>query len=147
MHVRQAAPGDAEALFRLNAAFNGEGLGTAAHIERSLREGREIVCIAELDGEAAGFCCAQVTSSMCYMSPVGEITELYVRDGARRRGLARRLVRLAEQLCAARGAEELHLLTGRDNAAARALYASLGYAADDEVHYVRQPGADDFSTD
>ena len=43
--------------------------------------------------------------------------------------------------------KELHLLTGRDNAAARALYASLGYAADDEVHYVRRPDADGSSID
>lgn len=136
MHVRQATGSDAAALARLNAAFNGPGVADAAHIARSLEENRnEIVCIAEQDGAAVGFCCAQITESMCYPESSAEITELYVAPSARRRGAATALLRLAEQLCIGRGAAELRLLTGRDNAPARALYARMGYRPDDEAHY------------
>ena len=136
--IRLALPSDAEALCRLNAAFNGGGLPDAGRIRRYLAQDHsEIVCIAEHDGCAVGFCCAQVTESVCYPGKTGEITELYVQPDARRLGIASALVRFAERQCVARGATELSLLTGRTNLAARALYESLGFSADDEVHYAK----------
>jgi len=138
MHVRIAVPADAPALVRLNEAFNGPGLGDIAHIERSLKENpSEIVCIAELDGKAAGFCCAQLVSSMCYREKSGEITEMYVEPFARRNGVAAALMRLAERELISRGAAPLKVLTGDDNLPAQALYESLGYEQDGEVHYAK----------
>lgn len=138
MSVRLAVPSDAPALLRLNDAFNGPSLDDAAHIERSLRENpNEIVCIAELDGEAVGFCCAQLISSICYKKKTGEITELYVEPHARRRGLATALLRLAERELTVRCARGLTLLTGDDNFSARTFYESLGYEQDGEVHYAK----------
>lgn len=136
--IRLALPSDAEELCRLNAAFNGDDLSGAGRIRRYLVHGHtEIICIAERDGRAVGFCCAQVTESMCYPEKSGEITELYVQPDARRLGIASALVRFAEQQCVDRGASELRLLTGRTNHAARALYESLGFSADDEVLYIK----------
>jgi len=138
MSVRLAVPSDAPALLKLNDAFNGPGLGDAAHIEHSLCENpSKIVCVAELDGETVGFCCAQLVSSICYKEKCGEITELYVEPRARRQGLATALLQLAERELVSRGATELKLLTGDDNFPARALYESLGYEADGEVHYAK----------
>ena len=137
MRIRFAVPEDAPALLRLNDAFNGPGCD-AAHIEHSLRENQsEIVCVAELDGEVVGFCCAQLVSSIYYREKSGEITELYVEPRARRKGLATALMRLAERELIARGATELKLLTGDDNFDARAFYESLGYELDGEVHYAK----------
>jgi ribosomal protein S18 acetylase RimI-like enzyme len=137
MFVRLATPSDAAALLRLNDAFNGPG-SDIAHIEHSLRENpNEIVCVAELDSEAVGFCCAQLVSSICYKERSGEITELYVEPRARRKGLATGLMRLAERELISRGATGLKLLTGDDNFPARALYESLGYELDGEVHYAK----------
>lgn len=136
--IRSATPADAPALMRMNASFNGPGLGDVSHIKRSLKENpNEIVCIAELDGKAAGFCCAQLVSSMCYKEKSGEITELYVESFARRKGVASELMRFAERELIARGAAELKVLTGDDNFAAQALYESLGYERDGEVHYAK----------
>ena len=138
MRVRIAAPADAPALVRLNEAFNGPGPGDIAHVEQSLNENpNEIVCIAELDGKAAGFCCAQLVSSMCYKEKSGEITEMYVEPFARRKGVATALMRLAERELIARGASSLKVLTGDDNISAQALYESLGYEQDGEVHYAK----------
>ena len=138
MIVRLAQPSDAPALMQMNAEFNGSGMNDLAHIRRSLIENQqEIVCVAELDGEPAGFCCAQLVSSFCYAGKTGEITELYVREHARRKGLAAALMRLAERELTARGAKELKLLTGDDNFPARALYEALGYETDGEVHYAK----------
>ena len=138
MIIRLAIPADAPALMQLNEVFNGRGLSDAAHIAHTLRENpNEIVCIAELDGKTAGFCCAQLVSSICYSEKSGEITELYVEPFARRKGIASELIRLAERELIARGAVELKLLTGDNNLAAQALYKSLGYEQDREVHYAK----------
>lgn len=139
MEIRQAVPGDAEALALLNAAFNGSGLADAAHIRRSLENNaQEIVVIAYQAGRPAGFCCTQVVRSMCYAAPCAEITELYVEPAFRRRGVARRLLQQAEALCRLRGAEEFKLLTGGDNLPAQALYESLGYEPSGEKHYEKE---------
>lgn len=140
--VRRAVPSDARALYALNEAFNGPGLADPDHIARSLEENdREIVCIAHAEGRPAGFCCAQVVYSMCYPVPCAEITEMYVAPEYRRMGTATELIRLAEALCAERGAEEFRLLTGSDNPAARSLYESVGYGLSGEAHYEKEIGS------
>lgn len=139
--VRLASAADAEALCALNQAFNGEdggeGLADAAMIRASLAANpMEIVCLAEVSGKPAGFCCMLVKRSMCYDAPSAELTELYVAPEARRRGVAAALVSLAEQTCRERfGVDGFHLLTGCDNEAAQALYRKLGYCAKKDMYF------------
>lgn len=136
--VRLAQPVDAEELCRMNAEFNGPGLAPAEMIRDALSvDTGEIVAVAEFNGCLAGFCCAQVTRSFCYMEPSAELTELYVRADYRRRGCASWLVRFVEQICRARGAEQIRLLTGRRNLNAQKLYTALGYTPEDEILYVK----------
>jgi len=138
--VREAMPVDAPALQRLNTAFNGEGLPDEAMIRIMLeRNPQEFTCIAEGNGEAVGFLCAQVLFSWCYETPTVEITELYVEDAYRRQGAARQLMRLAEEIAVNRfEAENIMLLTGRRNLNAQAFYESQGYTNDDEIHYTKR---------
>lgn len=134
--IRRAVPEDAAALHALNTDFNGSDTADCAHIARSLTENdREIVCIALAGGQPAGFCCAQLVCSMCYHDVTAEITEMYVSPEYRRMGIARGLMRLAEELCARHGASEFKLLTGDDNFPARKLYESCGYSESGEIHY------------
>ena len=58
-----------------------------------------------------------------------EILTLAVRPAARRRGMAARLTARAVAAAEAEGATRLFLEVAEDNAAARALYASLGFQA------------------
>lgn len=134
--VRAARPEDAEALVRLNRAFNGPSVSDAEAVRASIEQNRdEIVILATADGQGAGFCCARVMRSMCYPEPMAEITELYVDAEFRRQGLATRMIRRAEEICRERGAAEIHLLTGGENRPARAFYERMGYRLDKEVHY------------
>jgi len=67
------------------------------------------------------------------------ITGMEVVPGARRRGLGSRVVR---ELCAwalERGAGQVYLQVAEDNAPARALYETLGFAVHHAYHYRRQP--------
>jgi ribosomal protein S18 acetylase RimI-like enzyme len=60
--------------------------------------------------------------------PHAGLTELYVREQDRRRGIGRVLVSAAEAHAQSHGAPELWLVTGFDNAQAQAFYRALGYA-------------------
>ena len=134
------APADAPALHRLNTAFNGEGLPDAEMIRAALANNpQELTCIAECDGRTVGFLCAQVLSSWCYETPTVEISELYVEEGHRRRGAARQLMQLAQEIAAQRfGATDAVLLTGGRNLNAQAFYVAQGYTKDEEVHYSKR---------
>lgn len=141
LRFRLAVLQDAAELARLNALFNGEGGSTAAQIADSLSDGQEIVCVAEEGGRLVGFCCGQVFRSMCYPAPWGEITELFVAEGHRRRGVGRELMALVESELGARGADAFKLYTGADNPGARALYRSCGYTeAPERMFQKNRPG-------
>lgn len=71
----------------------------------------------------AGFVLARVAADEA------EIIMLAVRPGLRRAGHGRALLLAAMQEAGAQGAAKLFLEVAEDNAAARALYASLGFQA------------------
>jgi len=64
---------------------------------------------------------------------------LGVLPAARRRGLAAHMPRAAARWAAARGAAMLDVLVARDNAPARALYASLGFEPVGQYRYRTKP--------
>ena len=73
--IRCAVPADAADLELLNRAFNGDDVANAAHIAESLVQNPgEPVFIARVNGEPAGFICAQIKRSMCYRAPSAELT-------------------------------------------------------------------------
>ncbi|MDD3409981.1 MAG: GNAT family N-acetyltransferase [Eubacteriales bacterium] len=138
--VRLAEIDDAEQLAALNDEFNGKGETSLEHIRESLRGNpQEVVVVDEEDGVLTGFICVQLKRSFCYDECMPEITEVYVRPAYRRQGVARRMLAFAEARCRAIcPCRELTLLTGQDNRAAQAVYAALGYAADGEIHLVKE---------
>lgn len=135
MTVRMACAADAEALRRLNEAFNEVDNVSAEDIRRALARSAELVAVAEIDGQVIGFCCAQVHHSFCYGTPSAEITELYVDEAHQRRGCGSALLRFMEKVLREQhGVHALHLLTGCANQAAQALYRSVGYEAKAETY-------------
>ena len=137
--VRRAISADAAALEALNRAFNGDDVADAAHIAASLaRNPHEIVFIAHVGGEPAGFLCAQVKHSMCYNAPSAELTEMFVAEPHRRKGVASALIRAFEAELHALAITEVTILTGDDNFPAQALYAAMGYAPSGELHLEKE---------
>jgi GNAT superfamily N-acetyltransferase len=132
LHTRIATAADAAALAELNALFNGVR-ATAEQIAAQLARaaGVEAALLGELDGIAAGFACVRITPCVCYAEPAAELTELFVVEAWRGRGLGRALILHAEQLARQRGAEALLVLTGKDNAPAQRLYRAMGFVDGD----------------
>ena len=142
MQFRLASPADAEALVRLNTAFNEVDDVTPEDVRRSLSHSAEVVVIAEADSMVVGFCCAQVHHSFCYRAPVAEVTEMYVDAAFRRKGCAQGLLAfLEEHLRSVHGVDELHLLTGTGNLPAQSAYKNAGFAVKNEVYMVKEVSA------
>jgi ribosomal protein S18 acetylase RimI-like enzyme len=131
--VRLATIEDADVLSRLNYEFNGGDKRPEAEIIGSLNTGNELVAVAELRDEVVGFACAQSSQSFCYAASHGEITEMYVQESARRKGVAAALLAFLEAQLRLRGVGTVKILTGRTNDPAIATYASCGYVKHDEA--------------
>ena len=128
MVFRLATPADASGLKHLNDLFNGDGCNSAEAIEQSLASNtQEIVCVADMGEELAGFCCGQLIKTMCYDSDYVELTEFFVAEEHRRFGIGRGLMEFAETEFRKRGIEDINLLTGKDNHTAQRFYLSCGY--------------------
>jgi len=126
--IRIASPADAPVLARLNAAFNDVDEPPEQLAARMPAVGDiETALLAKFDSELAGFACLRIVSCLLYATPYAELTELYVEPSYRRCGVGRALIAHAEQLARQRGAEEVIIITGINNAPAQALYRAMGY--------------------
>jgi ribosomal protein S18 acetylase RimI-like enzyme len=130
--VRRAGPGDAEAIGQLLYDFSSEfdqptpePPALAERIGQLLAGGETTVLLAG-DGPD-GLVVLRFRPAIgsegleCYLA------ELYVAPSRRGHGLGRALMEAAIELARREGADEMFLGTSEDDAAARALYESLGF--------------------
>ena len=123
-----ATPDDANALARLNGLFNRvvEPAQTLAlRMENACQI--EIPILAEIEGCVVGFAAVRVVPCVCDAAPYAELTELFVEEAWRRRGVGRALMEHAENVARENGATSLLLMVGFGNADAQAFYRALGY--------------------
>jgi GNAT superfamily N-acetyltransferase len=126
--ARVATIDDASDLARLNALFNGVN-DTAEELAARLADSHcvETPIVAEAGGRIVGFAALRLAPCVFYAASHAELTELFVEEAYRRRGIGRVLIAHAERLARMSGAAELILLTGPANHEAQAFYRSLGY--------------------
>ena len=129
-NIREIRPSDLVSFAKLNYEFNGVAM-TPEQVADRFRstQPNEIVVVAEMGDHIVGFACVQICNSVCYAQPWAELTELYVRDSCRRRGIGRGLIREAEQLARQKGAPKMVLRTGATNATGQAFYKALGFTS------------------
>lgn len=128
---------DAAAMSALHAASFDRGW-SAAEIVHML-ENPAVVAIAAREQGMRGFVMAWVAAGDA------ELLTVAVAPDARRGGLGEKLVNAACAAALLRGAGSMHLEVAEDNAAARALYAKLGFeqAGCRRGYYQRANGAVD----
>ena len=136
IRYRTASIRDAKEIKRLNDAFNGKDTNTLAGIEAGLmRRDAETIFVAEDEGLLKGFLCGQLLKSVCYSVFYVEITELFVEEASRRRGIGDGLMRFAENWYREKGIHDFQLFTGGDNFSAHKFYERMGYRRDDDLLY------------
>ena len=128
MIVRMATVADAQAIAAMNEAFNGVATAPAVMAQRMAAASPvERIYLAEIGGDAVGFSVLWVFPVACFAEPYAEVSELYVHEDYRRRGIGRALLTHVIRVAQAAGARELRLVTGFRNTAAQRLYSSLGF--------------------
>jgi GNAT superfamily N-acetyltransferase len=130
LEIRNARPGDAEAMATLVAAL---GYPAPADVIASRLEemvaANEIVLVAARGDAPIGLLTAHVTRVLHRPTPVGRLTALVVTESERGQGIGRALVDAAERLLAARGCALVEVTSHRRWEKAHAFYESLGYHA------------------
>jgi len=89
------------------------------------------------DRQLAGFCQLYPTFCSVAAAPIYVLYDLYVAPASRGAGLGRALMLNAQAFAAANGAARMDLSTAQTNAAAQALYESLGWRRDNEFFAYR----------
>jgi GNAT superfamily N-acetyltransferase len=106
-----------------------------AWIVERLQRDEAVILLAMLDGRPCGFTQLYPMFSSVRTARLRILNDLYVGEDARRRGVARALLDGAVAFARAEDAAGLMLETGRDNAAARALYHAAGWREDASQWY------------
>lgn len=134
--ISRAGPADLDALAALFDAYR-QFYGQASDIalarqwlRERLRFGESTVLVARRDGAMVGFVQLYPMFSSVRTAKTWILNDLYVDAGARRRGVARRLLDAAAAFAREDGAAGISLETTQDNAAARALYRAAGWRED-----------------
>lgn len=126
--ISLASAEDASAIAKLNLLFNEVDESADAIAARMSDPAcAETVVLAKLGSEAVGFALVRVVPSVLYSAPHAELTELYVLEEFRQRGIASDLIAFAENVAVQKGARSILVQTGDDNLSALALYKKHGY--------------------
>lgn len=126
LEVRKAVKDDVSDLANLNFKFN-EAIIEHKEIIESLENSKEIVVVALWEKEVIGFVCGQYFKSFCYENLSGEVTELYVKEQFRRKGVAKSLISFLEKELNSMGVKEIKIITNIRNKVAKSVYQSIGY--------------------
>lgn len=87
------------------------------------------VYVAELDGEIVGFMLCRLKRVAAHMGGVlvGELSDMWIEDKARRMGIGDKLSRLALNWLRENGAHSVEIQVLRDNEASWQLYQRMGF--------------------
>jgi ribosomal protein S18 acetylase RimI-like enzyme len=94
-----------------------------------------IILVVQNDGRIVGFTQLYPSFSSVSMKPIWILNDLFVEPAWRNKGMAKRLLRAAEDFARTTEAVRITLATQISNTAAQALYKSLGYCKDEEFYH------------
>ncbi len=131
VRIRVATPEDAARLLPMFEAFYGDYLRpkTVEAIQEHLAAASavDLVLMAEDEGVLAGFASLRLIPQIESDAPHAELSDLFVDERSRRRGIGRALMAFAERLARERGSPRIVLVTGFDNPGAQAFYRRIGF--------------------
>ncbi len=131
MVIREAKITDAGTICRVSSrdlGYKCEEQFVKERLEK-LDTTREVVFVAELDGEIAGYVHAEVYS-LLYWKPMVNILGLAVSSDCRRKGAGKALMKRVEEWAKEKEIKEIRLNSGGTRKEAHEFYRSIGF--DDE---------------
>lgn len=128
--VRDAAPGDAEAMARLctQLGYPSQAPLMPARLARLSADPNARAFVIADDTDVIGLVTIHLRDTLNHEAPIAQLTLLVVDENARARGSGRALVRVAEQWARSRGAKRITVTTALDRDGAHAFYEKVGYA-------------------
>ena len=134
--VRKAQFHDIPDIMKMNDIMNGVGSNEDS-MKNSLKNNyNEIVLVAVHNEIAVGFICGQLYPSICYANGLQcEVTELFVYEEYRKKGIASKLIAHLEHEFENNNVQEILLQTGKKNITAQRFYEKNGYVNTERIVY------------
>ncbi len=104
-------------------------------IQERFHKGDSIIFAAGNNGQIVGFTQLYPSFSSVSMKRVWILNDLFVEPTCRKQGVAKLLLRAAEDFARQTEAIRISLATQISNVSAQALYESIGYCKDEEFHH------------
>lgn len=144
--VRQAVLSDLDEianLFDQYRQFQGQEscfVGCREFLRERFSHGQSVIFLGCESGVTAGFVQLYPSFSSVSLARVFILNDLFVAQAGRRKGLASKLLRAAEEYARVQGAVRISLSVAIPNSEARALYEARGWARDEQFYvYHRFP--------
>ena len=138
--LRKASPEDVQRLVSLMAEFYAEAAyplnrRRAADAFTALLADDRLGCLwfIRADSQEVGHVVVTLCFSMEYGGLIAFVDDLYIQKAFRRAGLGTAALTEVRAYCAKRGIRALFVETGRNNAAAHALYRRVGFVDTDRL--------------
>ena len=136
--MKRAFPNDVQRLVTMMAEFYAES-GYQLNHQRATEAFAALLADVRLgyvwfilaDGQDVGYVVLTLCYSMEYGGLSGFVDDLFVRLPFRRAGLGAAALAEVRAFCTELGARAIHVETGRDNAAAQAVYRRIGFTQTD----------------
>ena len=139
--MRKASPEDVQKLVTMMTEFYAESAYTL-HRRRATEAFSGLladnrlgqVWFIQADSQDVGYVVVTLCYSMEYGGPNAFVEDLFVRSAFRGAGLATAALAEVRSFCATHGVRAIHVETGRENAAAKAVYRRAGFVEIDRLH-------------
>jgi GNAT superfamily N-acetyltransferase len=102
-------------------------------VSKYLRNTADIICVAEDSKMVVGYCCGRHSRNLSFKEPIADVTELFVEEAHRKKGLGKRLLSHMEIELLKHGVNRIRILVEGVNESARKFYAASKYTEFDMV--------------
>jgi GNAT superfamily N-acetyltransferase len=92
------------------------------------------VWFIQFNGKDVGYVVVTFCYSMTFGGQAAVVDDFFIQSAFRGRGLGKAAMQEVRSYCATHGVRALHVETGRDNAAALAVYRRAGFVDTDHAH-------------
>ena len=111
-----------------NPAFQADGTTLRQRLEELVSEDGALLFVAELGGRVAGYVHGEIVTYLLFAGREMQVSELFVRENARGKGVGKALIALIEAEAVKRRCFRISVQNGRERESyRRGFYPALGY--------------------